>query len=145
MHLYFHVLIIPCADTFVFVFSIQVGFFCDTSRLLLVLWHIFFLPLHWEGRPFLFQLERKTLQTWDVLVFFFFLYLALTGKWNWCSIFFWTNIQMRSSLSDGIALSSTFLWQSVSLNTASLQISHLEMKKKRKMLFVIRVKYFLCS
>lgn len=42
--------------------------------------------------------------------------------------FFWANILMRSSLSGGIALFPTFLGQSVSLNTASLQISHLAMK-----------------
>jgi len=39
---------------------------------------------------------------------------------------------MRSSLSGGIALFPTFLGQSVSLNTASLQISHLAFKKKKK-------------
>lgn len=57
--------------------------------------------------------------------------------------FFWTNILMRSSLSDGIALSPTFLGQSVSLNTASLQISHLEMKKENA--FLICKKYFLSA
>ncbi len=44
---------------------------------------------------------------------------------------------MRSSLSGGIALFPTFLGQSVSLNTASLQISHLAMKKKKKKLALV--------
>lgn len=46
--------------------------------------------------------------------------------------FFWTNILTRSSLSGGIALFPMFLGQSVSLNTGSLQISHLAKKKEKK-------------
>lgn len=63
----------------------------------------------------MFQLERKT---YTLDVFILFCCLALNGSEINVAIF-WTNILMRSSVSGGIALSPTFLGQSVSLNTAS--------------------------
>lgn len=44
--------------------------------------------------------------------------------------FFWTNILMRSSLSGGIALFTTFLGQSVILNTDSPNFSSGSEKRK---------------
>lgn len=70
-----------------------------------------------------------------VFLFFFLFSFLLSCTEMGCEIdvaFFWTNILTRSSLSGGIALFPMFLGQSVSLNTGSLQISHLAMEKKRK-------------
>lgn len=62
----------------------------------------------------------------------FFIFLSCTERGREIDVaFFWTNLLMRSSLSGGIALFPTFLGLSVSLNTASLQISHLAMERKK--------------
>lgn len=88
------------------------------------------------GKTFWIQLERKNVTNMRCYRLFFFSFSFLLSCTEMgCEIdvaFFWTNILTRSSLSGGIALFPMFLGQSVSLNTASLQISHLAMKKEKK-------------
>lgn len=61
-----------------------------------------------------------------------FCYLALKWEVKLMQHFSGQIYLTRSSLSGGIALFPIFLGQSVSLNTASLPISHLAIKKKKR-------------